>query len=223
MIVDAVIVAAGRSTRFGGDKLEAELNGRPVLGWSIAAFAQCSSIGRIVVVTTAGRREWVGSLIAAFEERGDLLVVEGGARRRDSVEAGLLQCTSRYVAIHDGARPLVTTAVIDGVVDAAVGKAGAIAATPVTETIKQVRGAVIGEHLDRRLLQGAQTPQVVLRRAWLEAAGMSDDDETDDVAMLGRIGLECVVARGDPTNIKVTMPWDIATAEAILRHRGGGA
>lgn len=221
MIVDAVIVAAGSSTRFGEDKLGALLCERPVLDWSIAAFASSPNIGQIVVVTTPDRTSWAEGLCAGYAEGRELHVVEGGARRRDSVAAGLRVCRTRYVAIHDGARPLVTTAVIEAVIRAADGHGGAIAAVPVTDTIKTISGALIGEHLDRRLLRAAQTPQVVLRRAWLDAAAASDDDETDDAAMLARLGLACAIADGDPSNIKITMPWDIATAEAILRARKG--
>lgn len=218
MIVDAVIVAAGSSARFGEDKLSVQLLGRPVLQWSIAAFASADTTGRVVVVAAADRQEWVRELIARERWGREVAVVEGGLRRRDSVESGLRASTTRYVAIHDGARPLVTARTIDNVVEAAEGQAGAVATVPVTDTIKLVRGSAV-EHLDRRLLRAAQTPQVVLRQAWLDAAGMSDDDETDDVAMLDRLGLSCVIAEGDPGNIKITLPWDITTAEAILRHR----
>lgn len=218
MIVDAVIVAAGSSARFGEDKLSIQLRGRPVLQWSIAAFASATTTGRLVVVAAADRQEWVRELIARERWDREVVVVEGGLRRRDSVESGLRASTTRYVAIHDGARPLVTAKTIDNVVAAAEGHAGAVATVAVTDTIKLVRGSAV-EHLDRRLLRAAQTPQVVLRQAWLDAAEMSDDDETDDVSMLDRIGLSCVIAEGDPANIKITLPWDITTAEAILRHR----
>jgi 2-C-methyl-D-erythritol 4-phosphate cytidylyltransferase len=146
-------------------------------------------------------------------------VVAGGERRRDSVEAGLRACSTRYVAIHDGARPLVTTDLIRRVVAGAEGKPGAIAAVPVTDTIKEARDGVITAHPDRSLLWAAQTPQVVLRQAWLDAAATSDNDETDDAAMLARIGLECAVVEGDPHNIKVTRPLDLELAQAILRSR----
>jgi len=218
VIVDAVIVAAGSSARFGEDKLSVQLLGRPVLQWSIAAFAAASTTARVVVVAAANRQEWVRELIASARWSREVVVVEGGLRRRDSVESGLRASTTRYVAIHDGARPLVTARTINNVVEAAEGHAGAVATVPVTDTIKLVRGSAV-EHLDRRLLRAAQTPQVVLRQAWLDAAGMSDDEETDDVSMLDRLALSCVIAEGDPGNIKITLPWDISTAEAILRHR----
>jgi 2-C-methyl-D-erythritol 4-phosphate cytidylyltransferase len=218
---DAVIVAAGSSTRFGeADKLSADLCGRPVLAWSLAAFEPMAELGCLVVVTASERIAEVEALAAAWCAKACFQVIPGGARRRDSVEAGLRACTSRYVAIHDGARPLVTPALIQRIIDAASRGNGAIAATPVTDTIKEVRDGTISGHPDRALLWAAQTPQVVLRQAWLDASAMSDNDETDDAAMLSRLGLECAVVDAGPENLKITRPADLETAAAILRSRG---
>ena len=221
MQVDAVIVAAGGSTRFGEtDKLAAGLCGRPMLAWSLAAYAAAPSIDCLVVVTGADRRGWVRELAAKWASAKDVQVVEGGARRRDSVAAGLAVARTRYVAIHDGARPLTTTELIERVISAAEGTNGAIAATPVTDTVKEVRDTMIYGHPERSGLWAAQTPQVVLRQAWLDAARMSDNDETDDAAMLSRLGLECRVVESSYENIKITRPLDLQIAELILRSRG---
>lgn len=221
MTFDAIIVAAGSSTRFGGkDKLSVELGGRPVLAWSLALFESLPDVGCLVVVTSPDRLAETSALAETWCSRACFRVVPGGARRRDSVEAGLRECASRYVAIHDGARPLATPDLIRRVAAAANGRPGAVAAIPVTDTIKVVRAGVITGHPDRSTLWAAQTPQVVLRTAWLDAAAMSDNDETDDAAMLSRLGLECAVAEGSPENIKITRPQDIEVAAAILRARG---
>ncbi len=221
MQVDAVIVAAGSSTRFGEtDKLAASLAGRPMLAWSLAAYAAAPSIEGLVVVTGADRRGWVRELAAKWASAKDVQVVEGGARRRDSVAVGLAIARTRYVAIHDGARPLTTTELIERVISAAEGTNGAIAATPVTDTIKEVRETTIFGHPERSGLWAAQTPQVVLRQAWLDAARMSDNDETDDAAMLSRLGLECQVVESSAENIKITRPLDLQIAELILRSWG---
>jgi 2-C-methyl-D-erythritol 4-phosphate cytidylyltransferase len=90
----------------------------------------------------------------------------------------------------------------------------------VTDTIKEVTNGTISGHPDRARLWAAQTPQVVLRQAWLDAAVTSDNDETDDAAMLSRLGLECAVVEGSPENIKITRPIDLVMATAILRRRG---
>jgi 2-C-methyl-D-erythritol 4-phosphate cytidylyltransferase len=219
--VDAVILAAGSSTRFGNaDKLTARLAGKPVLGHVLAAFAAAPSVRQIIIVTSPGRMAEVAEMGSEFAPGKFKTAVAGGARRRDSVEAGLQASSSKYVAIHDGARPLVTPALIDGVVAAAEGKPGAIAGTPVVDTIKEVRETTIVGHPDRARLWAAQTPQVVLRRAWLDAASMGDNDETDDAAMLSRLGLECVVVDGSAENVKITRPLDLELAAAILARRG---
>ena len=223
MLVDAVVVAAGRSTRFGeGDKLLADLNGRPVIAWSLAALAAAESIGRVAIV---GREDLLGALEAIGRETlGEALaaVVAGGARRRDSVEAGLRAVMSEYVAIHDGARPLVTPALIDACVAEAAGAAGAILVGAVTDTIKEVEGGAIVGSPDRGRLRAAQTPQVVRREAWLAAATLSDGDETDDAAMLARAGLEVRIVEGDAANLKVTRPVDLTLARVLLAEREEG-
>ena len=221
MTFDAVIVAAGSATRFGEqDKLSVDLCGRPVLAWSLAAFEGVTGLGCLVIVTAPERTESVARLAARWAPKTCHRVVAGGVRRRDSVEAGLRECTARYVAIHDGARPLITRETIERVVAAAEGRPGAIASTPVTDTIKEVTGSRITGHPERSRLWAAQTPQVVLRQAWLDAAAMSDNDETDDAAMLSRLGLECEIVDAGPENLKITRPLDLGTAAAILRSRG---
>jgi len=219
-MVDAVIVAAGSSTRFGAqDKLFADLCGKPVIAWSFAAYEATPSIDHIVVVAAdgnAGRLQALGAQWAASKFTG---VAPGGPRRRDSVESGLRACSSRYVAVHDGARPLITPDIVERCLTAARGRAGAITAMPVTDTIKEAAdGSVVG-HPDRARLWAAQTPQVVLRQAWLDAAAMSDNDETDDAAMLSRLGLECAVVEGSPENLKITRPLDLEIARIIIQAR----
>lgn len=221
MQVDAIVVAAGRSTRFGEkDKLLADLNGRPLIAWSLSALAEASSIRKVAIV---GRTDLLEALEAIGREvLGEALVavVTGGIRRQDSVEAGLQTVTSDYVAIHDGARPLITPSLINACVSEAQEAAGAILVTPVTDTIKEVEGATIVGNPNRERLRAAQTPQVVHRQAWLEAAALSKDEETDDAAILARAGLHVRTVDGDPTNLKVTRPVDLTLAQALLSERG---
>jgi 2-C-methyl-D-erythritol 4-phosphate cytidylyltransferase len=221
VIVDAVVVAGGRSARFGGeDKLLADLCGKPVLAWSLRAMFAAASVARVIVVVPDPADLVYRARLAESLDGSRPDWVQGGSRRRDSVEAGLRVATSRHVAIHDGARPLATAALVDRVVAAAEGRPGAIAAVPVSDTIKVVSDGTIVEHPDRGRLWAAQTPQVVLRQAWLDAAAAGDGDETDDAAMLSRLGLECVVVEGSADNIKITRPQDLAMARALLAERG---
>lgn len=216
--IDAVIVAAGSSTRFGSNKLLADVAGRPLLGWTLAAFEEASSVERIIVVT--GDAEGIGHIAREFAATKFERCVPGGERRRDSVEAGLRACgRSRYVAIHDGARPMIASALINRCVDAAEGNSGALCAIPSHDTIKEVDAGLVTGHPERSRLWAAQTPQVVLRQAWLDAAAASDGDETDDAAMLARLGLECVVVEGDIENLKVTRPLDLDVVRLIAERR----
>lgn len=216
-----MIVAAGTSTRFGErDKLLADLCGAPVIAWSLAAFEAAEAVERIVLVVAEERRGELTEVAKTWAPGKLAAVVEGGARRRDSVEAGLRACANRYVAIHDGARPLVTAPLIARCIEAAKGRPGAIAAIPAVDTIKEADGGLVTGHPDRARLWAAQTPQVVLRQAWLDAAAAGDDDETDDAAMLARFGLEVAIAEGDPSNLKITRPLDLEIAATILRARG---
>jgi len=219
MKVDAVIVAGGSSTRFGGDKLLAELAGRPVIAWSLAAFEAAPSVASVIIVGTLERIPKLTKLGRQWAPTKFTATTEGGERRRDSVEAGLRASTERYVAIHDGARPLVTVDLIERVSAGAEGRPGAIAAIPVTDSIKEVADGLIVGHPERSQLWAAQTPQVVLRGAWLHAAAASDNDETDDAAMLARLGLECAVVEASVENLKITRPLDLEVAAAILRSR----
>lgn len=224
MKVDAIIVAGGSATRFGGnEKLLADLDGRPVLAWSLAAYEAAPSVERVIVVAALRNMAAFTRLARKHAATKFTATTQGGDRRRDSVEAGLRASSARYVAVHDGARPLVTVETIERTIAAAKGGPGAIAAVPVTDTVKMVMGGVITGHPPREHLWAAQTPQVVLRQAWLDAAAAGDDDETDDAAMLARLGLDCRVVEGDAGNLKVTRPEDIAVAQAILVARAEAA
>lgn len=221
MATDVVIVAAGSSSRFGErDKLFVELGGLPVIAWSLRVFEAVEGVGRIVVVTSEANIEAISALGAEHAPGRFERAIPGGARRRDSVEAGLRACRSPYVAIHDGARPLITNALAEACIAAAGRHAGgAIPAIPVTDSIKEATGGIITGNPDRSTLFAAQTPQVIHRARWLHAASTGDNDETDDAAMVARLGLEVGIVEGDVANIKVTRPIDLIIAEALLAER----
>jgi 2-C-methyl-D-erythritol 4-phosphate cytidylyltransferase/2-C-methyl-D-erythritol 2,4-cyclodiphosphate synthase len=232
VIADAVVVAAGRSERMAGrDKLLADLAGRPVLAWSIGALAASPLVERIVVVRSAeearGRRPaWLPSKVVA--------VVAGGARRQESVTAGLRALDlegedgRRVVLVHDGARPLVSTRLVDAVARSAAEHGAAIPGLPVAETMKRVADGRVIETIDRSGAVVAQTPQGiradVLRAALarIEAGrGAGETAElTDEAALLQAAGVAVHVVPGEPANRKITVPGDLALAEAQLRATG---
>ncbi len=216
MNVDAVVVAAGRSERFGGqDKLFADLGGLPVLAWSVRTLLAAPSVASLLLVVR--EPSLAEERLRTFLPPERVRIVTGGARRRDSVEAGLLAATTPYVLVHDGARPFVTVELVERVIAAAEGEAAAIAAVPVVDTIKVVGpDGYVTEHPDRSRLWAAQTPQVVRRELWLEAARLSDADETDDAALVARIGGRTKVVRGEQRNLKITHPEDLLVARSLL-------
>ena len=198
----AVIVAAGSGTRFGRTKHDLVLAGKPLWKWSVEAF-QKAGASEIVVV-------------------GDVPDgIPGGARRRDSVSAGLdaLTSGSPIVLIHDAARPLASVGLIGTVVGAikARGVHGAIPAVALTDTIKRRDGRHILETVDRSDLVAVQTPQGFLMEALLDAhSRFPNDDATDDAGLVERNGGTVVIVDGDPMNLKITFPDDLAIAETIL-------
>lgn len=208
----AVVVAAGHGARFGGAKQFLSLAGTTVVERSIAASR--SVAGGVVVVLPAGE---------AGEPWGADTAVEGGATRSASVRAGLaaLPASAEIVVVHDAARPLASPALFSRVVEAlSEGVAGAVCAIPVVDTLKEVAGdpPVVRRTVPRETLVAIQTPQAfpagVLRRA--HAAGA---EATDDAALVESLGGLVRVVPGDPANIKITDPADLALAELLLGER----
>ena len=226
MIWGAVIVAAGRGTRFGGPKQLVDLAGKPMIAWSIEAFSAMSEIAELVIVTEPEFIDAIESLARARVNGATVLVVRGGPDRQTSVRHGLdaLSDDVAAVLVHDGARPLVRTSdVRNGMRPVRPGTASLLAA-PVVDTIKVVDPAgKVTRTLDRGELWSAQTPQFAtardLRRAHAEAARHALPPATDDAALLERAGLDVVVVEGAPDNFKVTLAGDLARAEALLRER----
>lgn len=224
----AIIPAGGAGTRMGRSrpKQYLELAGEPILIHTLRAFARAEAVDGIVVVVP---EEWLlqtKKLVAASGLPKIMKIVAGGVRRQDSVACGLAEVPSgtNFVLVHDGARPLVAPTLISRCLDAAQEHGAAMAALPVTDTLKLVgAGRVIETTVDRSLLYGAQTPQVmrasVLRRAF-QAAEEAGFTGTDEASFLEGIGEKMVVVDGDEENIKVTRPGDLLLAETILARRG---
>ena len=218
----AVIVAAGTASRMGGiDKVMAPLRGEPLLLHSVREFQNCDAIREIVIVTREDLLMEVMSLCAGFSKvRG---VVVGGADRPASVQAGLnnLSDKVKLVAVHDGARPLITWQVIDRTVRAAHSYGAAAPAIPVKDTIKIVKGGIVSSTPDRNTLQAVQTPQVfdlqLLKGALLKAQ-KDKTPITDDCSAVENMGMSVKIVEGDERNLKVTTPMDLKVAELLLEE-----
>lgn len=221
--VAAVIVAAGSSTRMGMPKMLLPLNGKPVIVHTLLAFQNCTAIDEIVLVTRAEDVDLMREL-AANNGIGKLTsVVPGGDSRQYSVANGVRVCRAdtAYFAIHDGARPLVSVACIESVIRAAQRDGAAAAAVRVKDTIKVADAdGFIQDTPDRETLWSVQTPQTFERGVYLraiehmEATGLQ---VTDDCRMVEAIGYPVRLVEGEYTNLKITTPEDICTAEGWLR------
>ena len=218
----AVIVAAGTASRMGGiDKVMAQLEGEPMILRTVRTFVKCDAIKEIVIVTRPDLIVPITNLCKNFEKV--IAVVAGGASRQESVQLGLNALTGKckLVAVQDGARPLITEAVIDRTVRAAHTYGAAAPAIPVKDTIKVVRGGVVDHTPDRKTLNAVQTPQVFdfdLLRGALKKAKEDGAEVTDDCSAVERLGMSVKIVEGDERNIKVTTPMDLHIAKLLLEE-----
>ena len=221
----AVIVAAGSSERMGSDKLTAELGGMPVLARTLRAFEACPLVAEIVVVTRADRIEEIAELCRQFEISKVSKVLAGGATRVESALVGVSEVEPKLdlIAIHDGARPLVTVELIERTIRAAQAYHAAVPVIPSTDTLKIVdaKGFVAGT-VDRASTFRVQTPQVFKAEFIKGALTKAMEKElplTDDCSAVEMMGVKTVTVPGDEDNIKLTTPRDMILAEAILKAR----
>ena len=208
----ALIVAAGRGVRAGGDEAKQwrDLRGTSVVRRAADAFAAHPAIAEIVVVVPPG----------AEARLPGLRCVAGGGTRAESVRCGLAALApARDVLIHDGARPLVSGALIDRVLGALETHEAAAPGLPVTDALWREADARVAGDQDRAGLWRAQTPQGFRLDAIRAAHAAADPAALDDVAVARAAGLEVAIVRGDEDNIKITHPEDFARAERLLEGR----
>jgi 2-C-methyl-D-erythritol 4-phosphate cytidylyltransferase len=212
----ALLVAAGRGERLGnrGPKAFVMLGGRPMLQWSIDALAAVEAVQRIVVALPPGVHAPAGTI-----------GVPGGAARSQSVRAALRAAgETDVVVVHDAARPLLTAALVQDCLDtlAAHDCDGAIAAAPVTDTIKEAEGGQVLRTVDRTRLWAVQTPQAFDREALARALDRDDAalrTATDDASLVEADGGTVRLVPAPRDNLKVTTPLDLRVAELLLSDR----
>ena len=221
----AVIVAAGNSTRMGKgvSKQLLKLAGAPVLAHTLHAFSQSGYIDEIVVVTRPEDMREIGAMLTRYGIKKPVRLVAGGATRADSVKRGVeaIDKKAKFVAIHDGARCLVTPQMIKKVLRAAYIHRAATAACTVHDTVKiATKRGFIARTENRDLVWLAQTPQVFdvnLYRAAL--ANVKDESVTDDNQLIEAIGYPVKLVDTGADNLKITRPEDLPRAQAILAER----
>ncbi len=224
--VSAIIVAAGGSTRMGisDSKQFIPLLGKPAISYTLSAFQKCALISEIVVVSRARDINRIFELAQSEGFDKVSAVVEGGLCRAESVKNGILAADAQaeYFAIHDGARPLITTDEITAVVEAAFETGAATVGTAVTDTIKIAdENSYIVNTPDRASLRAVQTPQAFEKELYTFAINDAEslDSVTDDCSLIEKMGGEVLIVEGSRENIKLTTPIDVLIAESILSKR----
>lgn len=231
-LVTFLVVAAGQGRRFGGElpKQYQSLSGRPVL-WHTFKILQDHHLvkGIVPIIAPDGRELWDSVMEPEIDGMSKLHApVAGGAERQFSVANGLASLSvdaRQWVAIHDGARPLLSLQLLDRLFAARDGSDALVTAIPAIDTIKQVgQGGVISKTLDRSTIWLAQTPQLfrygLIRQAHDEAA-KAGFVGTDDASLLEWLGVAVQVVSGDVANIKITQPADLALAAWLLQAAKG--
>jgi 2-C-methyl-D-erythritol 4-phosphate cytidylyltransferase/2-C-methyl-D-erythritol 2,4-cyclodiphosphate synthase len=229
VLADVIVVAAGASRRMDGiDKMLVPIGGRPMLAWTLGALAASPVVERMVVVASSGNIAEISG--APWLPDRVTQVVVGGERRQASVAAGVDAlgrgdresdaAAGRVILVHDGARPLVSAALIESVARAVELHGAAIPVVPVAETVKRVAGEMVAETVDRTDLVTAQTPQGVraglLAQAYERYPPDGPETWTDEAALLEACRIPVHVVPGEPSNLKVTQPADLRRVEAML-------
>ncbi|HJS52597.1 MAG TPA: 2-C-methyl-D-erythritol 4-phosphate cytidylyltransferase [Pyrinomonadaceae bacterium] len=219
----AIIVAAGSGKRFKSDKPKqfVEIHGKPLIFHTLEKFQAAKSIDSVILVLPEDQIEYFNAIGSRFPISKLFGVVAGGVTRAESARNGLdaVSVGTEVVAVHDGARPLVTSDEIDATVEKAKTAGAACLVAPVTDTIKSVRGEEIANTLDREKLRRALTPQAfqvdVLRRAF--GLGDLSEEVTDECYLVERLGHPIAFVEGSPRNIKITHSDDLIIAGVFLR------
>ena len=224
----AVIVAAGLGSRMGKEinKQYLLLGERPILYHTISAFDKCSDIDEIIIVIGKGEEDLVAErIISRYQLSKPFKVVFGGSTRQKSVYAGMkaVDDNATIIAIHDGARPLITPEEISLTVKSAKEFGCGVLAVPIKETLKKVSDAeYIDKTIARELLYTAQTPQTFRREIVFDAhekAIESGLEGTDDSYLCERAGYKVRIVEGSYDNIKITTPQDLIVAKQLLEYR----
>lgn len=221
----AIIVAGGSGTRFGGTtpKQFLEILGKPLIIHTLERFQQCVDVDEIILVLPANQTTAFLQIVNKFGITKLSKIVSGGKTRAESVSKGLKAIrpvNAKIIAVHDGARPLVTSQEISDCILKANETGAAILTAPVTDTIKQINGDTIVQTIDRNQLKRALTPQCfqyeILKRAF-DNAELSES-ATDESYLVEKLGIEVSIVEGSPQNIKITTKEDLKLAESILKN-----
>lgn len=204
-----VVVAAGASTRMGFPKLWVDICGQPLLARALES-ARAAQPSELILVVSHDRLEQASEMVPFAR------VVRGGSRRRDSVAIGLEATSAQWLAIHDAARALAPPELFQRGLRAAQATGAAIPAIPLKDTIKRVAHSRVVDTPPRADHMSIQTPQIFRRDVLERALALTDEDVTDEAALVEQLGIHVAVFDGDERAFKVTTPLDFELARALL-------
>ena len=212
--INAIIPAGGTSSRFGNkNKLLEKINGKEVIKYTVDAFAN-SDVDQIIICANISIIEYLQDI---FKDYPKVKIIEGGSSRQASVYNGLQYSACDYVLIHDGARPMITTDLINSAIEMVKSKKALTVATKTIDTIKEVVDGKIIRTIDRSKLYNTQTPQAfdynLIKSAHKKMLGQNF---TDDAGMLEELGVDVFILNGSYKNIKITTQNDIDIARVYL-------
>ncbi len=220
----AIVIAAGSGKRFNSTipKQFIEILGKPLLIHTLERFERCDAVSEVILVLSSDVIGDLTNIAGKFELQKIKKIVSGGATRAESVFEGFrsVEPSAEIVAVHDGARPLVSVDEISRTIEKAKETGAACLVAEVTDTIKEIDGDKFAGTLDRRKLRRALTPQAfryeILQKALLHAD--LGEDVTDECCLVEKLGHEIAFVEGNPKNIKITRPEDLIFAEAMLKN-----
>ncbi len=226
-MLTAIIVAAGDSRRMGFDKLFVAIAGKPVIAHTICAFQRTNSVNEIIVVAREDRHDEIKTIVRDEKSEKVRSIIPGGKHRQDSVRAGLdhLESATRWVAVHDAARPLITPEQIERVFQQCANHGAAALAEPINDTLKRADSdLLVSGSVDRDQLYAMQTPQIFERQLIEEAyraVCAKNIFVTDEVSAVERMGRKVVLVVNSDFNFKITYPRDLPLADFVLKQRMG--
>lgn len=225
MSVWAIIAAAGKSRRMGGKhKLLIQLRGKPVIWWVLKPFENCRDIEGVIIVAPGELQDKFRQIVDKAEFKKVKQIIPGGPNRQISVHNGItaLPPNAEYVIVHDGARPFLSSYLLDKVVTIGKKRDAATLAIPVYDSLKRIKSGKVVENMPREGIWIAQTPQIFKRELLEQAYQQAQKDNfvgTDEVSLVSRLPHPVQIILGSVENLKLTSPQDLAAADLLIRAR----
>ena len=221
MLASAIIPSAGSGTRFGEKKQFKKLNGKPLILHTLAPFFESVFINDIIIATQINDIDTLSGIVGSIQTDKKVSIVQGGRTRQSSIQKALNHTCNKtkYVCVHDAARPFVSTFTIDKLIDALKNCDAIILGRQSIDTLKEVENGLIKSTINREKIWNVQTPQAFSKEAIINAYELAEKEGfvgTDDASLVERAGYEVKIIKGTTENFKITTKEDWKMAEALL-------